>query len=81
MSKRADPFAIEVTPELIIRAYAAGIFPMAETQRRRSCSSASLFASLSWTPVLASRPFESASRGGDGSRRHLTSAEADKRSY
>jgi len=30
MSKRADPFAIELTPELIIRAYAAGIFPMAE---------------------------------------------------
>jgi leucyl/phenylalanyl-tRNA--protein transferase len=30
MSKRADPFAIELTPELILRAYAAGIFPMAE---------------------------------------------------
>jgi leucyl/phenylalanyl-tRNA---protein transferase len=30
MSKRPDPFAIELTPELIIRAYAAGIFPMAE---------------------------------------------------
>ena len=30
MSKRPDPFAIELTPELIIRAYSAGIFPMAE---------------------------------------------------
>jgi len=30
MSKRPDPFAIELTPELIIRAYQAGIFPMAE---------------------------------------------------
>lgn len=30
MTKRPDPFAIELTPELIIRAYAAGIFPMAE---------------------------------------------------
>jgi leucyl/phenylalanyl-tRNA--protein transferase len=30
MSKKADPFAIELTPELIIRAYQAGIFPMAE---------------------------------------------------
>ena len=30
MSRKVDPFAIELTPELIIRAYAAGIFPMAE---------------------------------------------------
>ena len=30
MSKKPDPFAIELTPELIIRAYQAGIFPMAE---------------------------------------------------
>jgi len=30
MSKKADPFAIELTPELIVRAYQAGIFPMAE---------------------------------------------------
>lgn len=30
MSTKPDPFAIELTPELIIRAYAAGIFPMAE---------------------------------------------------
>jgi leucyl/phenylalanyl-tRNA--protein transferase len=30
MARRTDPFAIEVTPELIIRAYRAGIFPMAE---------------------------------------------------
>lgn len=30
MTKRPDPFAIELTPELIIRAYQAGIFPMAE---------------------------------------------------
>jgi leucyl/phenylalanyl-tRNA--protein transferase len=30
MSRKPDPFAIELTPELIIRAYAAGIFPMAE---------------------------------------------------
>jgi len=31
MTRKADPFAIELTPELIIRAYQAGIFPMAET--------------------------------------------------
>lgn len=30
MAKRSDPFAIELTPELVIRAYRAGIFPMAE---------------------------------------------------
>jgi leucyl/phenylalanyl-tRNA---protein transferase len=30
MSRKADPFAIELTPELIVRAYTAGIFPMAE---------------------------------------------------
>ncbi len=30
MAKRADPFDIEITPELIVRAYCAGIFPMAE---------------------------------------------------
>ena len=30
MARRQDPFDIEITPELIIRAYRAGIFPMAE---------------------------------------------------
>lgn len=30
MSRKSDPFDIEITPELIIRAYRAGIFPMAE---------------------------------------------------
>jgi leucyl/phenylalanyl-tRNA--protein transferase len=30
MSKKTDPFAVEVTPDLILRAYQAGIFPMAE---------------------------------------------------
>ena len=30
MSRRTDPFAVELTPELILRAYQAGIFPMAE---------------------------------------------------
>lgn len=30
MSRKTDPFSIDVTPELIIRAYQAGIFPMAE---------------------------------------------------
>jgi leucyl/phenylalanyl-tRNA--protein transferase len=30
MSSRTDPFAVELTPELIVRAYRAGIFPMAE---------------------------------------------------
>jgi leucyl/phenylalanyl-tRNA--protein transferase len=30
MSKKTDPFSIELTPELILRAYQAGIFPMAE---------------------------------------------------
>ena len=30
MARRQDPFDIEITPELIIRAYQAGIFPMAE---------------------------------------------------
>ncbi len=30
MSRKSDPFAVEMTPELILRAYRAGIFPMAE---------------------------------------------------
>ncbi|MEO6394684.1 MAG: leucyl/phenylalanyl-tRNA--protein transferase [Devosia sp.] len=30
MSRKADPFAVELTPGLILRAYRAGIFPMAE---------------------------------------------------
>lgn len=30
MARPTDPFDIEVTPELIVRAYSAGIFPMAE---------------------------------------------------
>lgn len=30
MSRKSDPFALELTPELILRAYRAGIFPMAE---------------------------------------------------
>ncbi len=30
MSRKTDPFAVEMTPELILRAYRAGIFPMAE---------------------------------------------------
>ncbi|WP_224702566.1 leucyl/phenylalanyl-tRNA--protein transferase [Devosia aquimaris] len=30
MSRRHDPFDIEITPELIVRAYSAGIFPMSE---------------------------------------------------
>lgn len=30
MSRKTDPFAVDLTPELIIRAYQAGIFPMAE---------------------------------------------------
>ena len=30
MSKKPDPFALDLTPELILRAYRAGIFPMAE---------------------------------------------------
>jgi len=30
MARPTDPFDIEVTPELIMRAYCAGIFPMAE---------------------------------------------------
>lgn len=30
MARRQDPFEIEITPELIIRAYRAGIFPMSE---------------------------------------------------
>ncbi|UYO00428.1 MAG: leucyl/phenylalanyl-tRNA--protein transferase [Devosia sp.] len=30
MAHRPDPFHIDITPELIIRAYRAGIFPMAE---------------------------------------------------
>ena len=31
MTRRPDPFEIELTPELILRAYQAGIFPMAES--------------------------------------------------
>lgn len=30
MSRKNDPFAVELTPELIVRAYQAGIFPMSE---------------------------------------------------
>lgn len=30
MARRTDPFSVEITPELIVRAYRAGIFPMAE---------------------------------------------------
>lgn len=30
MARRTDPFAVDITPELILRAYRAGIFPMAE---------------------------------------------------
>jgi leucyl/phenylalanyl-tRNA--protein transferase len=30
MARKTDPFAVELTPELILRAYRAGIFPMAE---------------------------------------------------
>jgi len=30
MSRKTDPFAVELTPDLILRAYRAGIFPMAE---------------------------------------------------
>ena len=30
MSRKPDPFAVDLTPELILRAYRAGIFPMAE---------------------------------------------------
>lgn len=30
MARRTDPFAVDLTPELILRAYRAGIFPMAE---------------------------------------------------
>lgn len=33
MSRKPDPFAIELTPDLIVRAYRAGIFPMAEDAR------------------------------------------------
>lgn len=32
MSRLPDPFAVELTPDLIIRAYQAGIFPMAEDE-------------------------------------------------
>ena len=30
MARRQDPFDLEITPELIVRAYQAGIFPMSE---------------------------------------------------
>ncbi len=31
MTRKPDPFAVDLTPELIVRAYQAGIFPMAES--------------------------------------------------
>lgn len=31
MTRKTDPFAVELTPDLILRAYRAGIFPMAES--------------------------------------------------
>ena len=30
MTRHSDPFTVDITPELIVRAYRAGIFPMAE---------------------------------------------------
>jgi len=30
MARQTDPFTVDITPELIVRAYKAGIFPMAE---------------------------------------------------
>jgi leucyl/phenylalanyl-tRNA--protein transferase len=30
MARKSDPFALEITPDLIVRAYQAGVFPMAE---------------------------------------------------
>jgi leucyl/phenylalanyl-tRNA--protein transferase len=30
MTRKTDPFEVELTPELVLRAYRAGIFPMAE---------------------------------------------------
>jgi leucyl/phenylalanyl-tRNA--protein transferase len=30
MSRKTDPFTVEITPEVILRAYRAGIFPMAD---------------------------------------------------
>lgn len=35
MSFSADPFALELTPDLVLRAYAHGVFPMAESARSR----------------------------------------------
>lgn len=35
MSFSADPFALELTPELVLRAYAHGVFPMAESASSR----------------------------------------------
>ena len=32
MSRKTDPFHIELTPDLVVRAYRAGIFPMAEDE-------------------------------------------------
>lgn len=35
VTRNADPFALELTPELVLRAYAHGIFPMAEGARSK----------------------------------------------
>ena len=32
MTRKSDPFDVELTPELILRAYRAGIFPMSESE-------------------------------------------------
>lgn len=35
MTRNTDPFAVELTPELVLRAYQQGVFPMAEGARSR----------------------------------------------
>ena len=35
MTRNTDPFAVELTPDLVLRAYQQGVFPMAEGARSR----------------------------------------------
>lgn len=68
MSKKTDPFSLELTPELIVRAYQAGIFPMAEDasspdlfwvcpQKRGILPLDSFHVSKSLRKVLRSHPY------------------------
>jgi len=73
MSRKTDPFALEITPELIIRAYGAGIFPMAE-----DATSTDLFwVSPEWRGILPLDGFKTSASLRKTLRRHRFSVRVD----